>query len=539
MFCAFWGLICAVGLYIYAYATYGKDLPTVDFMKDYSPPTVSRFHAADGQLIDEHATERRLFIPVEAIPRHVLGAFLSAEDKDFYSHSGIDYISLGGAVLNNIKRYQAGRRLVGASTITQQVAKNFLTAGQRSVERKIREAFIAWRLEAEFTKDEILELYLNEVEFGRRSFGLASASLTYFNKSVKDLTVEEAAYLAATLKGPNNYDPETKAEAAKERRDWVIGQMERNGYITDIEALVAKADPVKPNWGYRTNQISASYFSEEVLRQLNQDYGKQLVLEEGLSVRSTLDPQVQDMAERALRKGLNAYDRRHGWRGPLGTIDLSAVDWNVQLVEFEKTPGLTNWKVALVYEVSNQEAKIAFPDETGGFIKLEDLKWARPWLSDQKLGPSVRRAADVLSPGDVVAVTRKSARTATWTLEQIPDLQGAVVVMNPHNGRVQAIVGGYDYEISQFNRATQALRQPGSTFKPFVYLAALDKGKTPESKVLDSPVVVRMDNGEIYKPRNSDGRFLGQQPLRIGLEKSRNLMTLRLAQEIGMDEIVN
>lgn len=532
------GLVLGVGGFVYAYMTYGRDLPSIEFMKAYAPPAITRVHASDGQVIAEYANERRVFVPVESVPEVVKGAFLSAEDKDFYSHGGVDFFSLAGAMVNNFKRWQAGRSLVGASTITQQVAKNFITGDARNVERKAQEAFIAWKLERELSKGEILELYLNEIEFGQRSFGIGAAALTYFNKSLDELTPADAAYLASLPKAPSNYHPVRHKVRALERRNWVLGQMEKNGYLTALETEVARTQDLTVDFTYRTDILRSGYFSDEVKRELDRRFSEVDVKDEGLSVRSTLDPVYQDIAQRALRAGLNEYDRRHGWRGPLGRVATDDVTWEAQLEEIAKTPGLGDWSVAWVFEISGDRATIAFADRTTGYLPLENLTWARPWRPGQKLGPSVRTIRDVLTEGDVIAVSLDDASAATWTLEQIPEAEGALVALDPHTGRVHALVGGYDYARSQFNRATQAKRQPGSTFKPFVYLAALDSGMTPYDKALDSPVVVNLPDGTVYRPQNSDGKFLGAQPLRVGLELSRNLMTLRLAQQVGMDQIV-
>lgn len=531
---------------------FGRTLPDYTQLADYEPPVVTRIHAGDGSLIEEYARQKRLFIPIGAIPKPVIEAFLSAEDKSFYSHGGLDYRGVARAVLTNLRNVVSGRRLVGASTITQQVAKNFLLSSEVSFTRKIKEAILAYRIERAFTKDQILELYLNEIYLGFGSYGVAAASLNYFNKALDELTVEEAAFLAALPKAPNNYHPVRKHAAAVARRNWVLRQMGENGYLTRAEVRAAQAEPLETRRPTRTKIFRADYFSEEVRRELYRVYGGDGLYEAGLSVRTTLDPRLQAISERALRQGLIAYDRRHGWRGPLarfGEGTLADVDaWTAKLDGLDIPLGMDGWQHAVVLEVGDEAARIGLANGSEGLIPLDEMKWARPWLPDQKRGGPVDTPADVLARGDVIAVEKLKTDNAVvgadaetvYALRQVPDVGGAVVALDPHTGRVLAMVGGFSYEISEYNRATQADRQPGSAFKPFVYAAALDAGFTPSSLILDAPFVIDQGMGQgKWKPSNYSDRFYGPSTLRLGLEKSRNLMTVRLAQYIGMERIVD
>lgn len=530
---------------VYAFYHYGKDLPDYAQLADYDPPTVTRIHAGDGHLLKEYATQRRVFVPIQAIPDRVVNAFLSAEDKNFYGHGGIDVLAVFRAALINIRNVGSGRRLVGASTITQQVAKNFLLTNEVSYERKIREAIIALRIEKAFDKHRILELYLNEIYLGQGSYGVAAAALNYFNKSLDELTVGEAAYLAALPKAPNNYNPITKYDAAVARRNWVIERLNEDGHISDEESLEAQAQELVTVASDPTEFVQADFFVEEVRRELARLYGDDALYEGGLSVRTTLDPVLQRLAENALRDGLIAYDRRHGWRGPLDKIDLEAPDWQAAFEERELPGGAAPWYLAVVYGLGKTSAEIQLQNGNKAAIPMAELAWARPWLEGQDVGPEPKKPGDVLAPGDVVLVEPVAKDSEgepypenSYALRQIPEINGALVSMDPHTGRVLAMAGGFSFEQSEFNRATQAWRQPGSAFKPFVYLSAMDSGFTPSTIVLDAPYVVDQGSGKPkWKPDNYSRRFYGPTPLRQGIEKSRNLMTIRLAHSIGMTKI--
>ncbi len=527
----------------YMYYRYGHDLPDHDVVKEYEPKVITRLHAADGSLMAEFAEERRLFIPIEQVPEHVIQAFISAEDKDFYSHGGVDFVSLAKTMVRNVSRATSGQRLAGGSTITQQVAKNFITGDTYTVERKIREAFIAWRLERDLSKDDIIELYLNEIFFGLRAYGLAEASLAYFDKAVADLTVSEASYLASVIKGPSNYEPNDPEELARgmQRRSYVLNQMAENGYITTEDADALR--DVVPAFDLQVRSNAAAtdetgYFSTEAYRQLSKTYGPEVVRTEGLSVRTTMDPKLQELAQRVLRDGLMDYDRRHGYRGPLGFVDNN--NWEAELAAAELPYDTLDFRPAAVLQMQDREALIGFEDGTTGFVPFEGYRWAKIKIDDDTVGRSPSLPRDVMAIGDIILTSPRGA--GAYNLEQTPEIEGALVALDPHTGRILALVGGYAYDPSRgaLNRATQAERQPGSTFKPFVYLAAMEQGFSPNSTVLDNPWIIpaRGQDEEDWRPQNYDGTFWGRQPLYAGLEWSRNLMTVRLANEVGMDRIV-
>ncbi|MBF0373292.1 MAG: penicillin-binding protein 1A [Alphaproteobacteria bacterium] len=530
--------ILAAGGVLALFWHYGRDLPDYHQLAHYEPPVTTRVYAGDGRLVAEYAVEKRSFVPLEAMPKLVVRAFLSAEDKSYFSHPGIDFMGIGRAMLTNMRNVAEDKRLVGASTITQQVAKNFLLTNERSFERKIKEMILAFRIEKTFTKEHILELYLNEIYLGMGSYGVAAAAVNYFDKGLDHLGIAEAAYLAALPKAPNNYNPLKNYAAAKERRDWVIGRMAEDGYIGVAEAEAAKNEPLSLRRRPETELVtSGDYFAEDIRRDLAARYGESALYRGGLLVRSTLDPKLQGLAGQALRRGLLDYDRRHGWRGPLTRL-TAGPGWPAQLAAVPMPQGVPEWRLALVLSVSDTAAEIGLVGGTLGRIPFEEMKWARPALEDQRFGPPPKRPGDVVKAGDVVLVEPVKEPDGVYGLRQAPKVEGALVAVDPHTGRVLAMVGGFAFARSEFNRATQALRQPGSAFKPFVYLAALDNGYTPSSLVLDGPIVLEQGPGlPKWKPSNYSGDFLGPTTLRVGIEKSRNLMTVRLAQAVGMETI--
>jgi penicillin-binding protein 1A len=523
-----------------------SDLPDYDKLAKYEPPVMTRVHAADGQLVAEYAHERRLYLPIQAIPDRLKAAFISAEDKNFYQHSGLDYYGIARALIQNLHAFGSGQRLVGASTITQQVAKNFLLTSDQTIDRKIKEAILALRIEQAYSKDKILELYMNEIFLGLGAYGVAAAALQYFDKSVHELTLAECAYLGALPKGPNNYNPFRYPERALERRNWVIDRMVENGYATAAEGEAAKKEPL----GVKTRATSphifaADYFVEEVRRELNDMYGEKTLYEGGLSVRTSLDPAIQVMARQSLIDGLVKYDEAHGWRGPVAHIDglTAGADWGPKLGGVPALSDLVEWRLAVVLSVDSDKAEIGLQparDPTGavgkardtGVIPFEQMKWVKRIVGQKK---AVKGADSILSVGDVVYVEKADkGGDDTYQLRQVPEVEGALVVMDPHTGRVLAMVGGFSYAESQFNRATQALRQPGSSFKPLVYAAALDNGYTPSSVIMDAPLSIDQGTGEVWEPENYGNDFLGPATLRTGIELSRNVMTVRLAQDMGM-----
>jgi penicillin-binding protein 1A len=541
--------IAGGGGVIYVFFHYGRGLPEYSQLADYEPPTVTRVHAGDGRLLAEYATEKRVFVPIEAIPRRVVNAFLSAEDKNFFDHPGVDFVSVLRAIVTNLANLGGGRRPVGASTITQQVAKNFLLTNEVSIERKIKEAILAFRIEQAFTKETILELYLNEIYLGSGSYGVAAAALNYFNKSLDELTIGEAAYLAALPKAPNNYHPVYRHEAAVARRNWVVGRMVEDRRITAEEATEAEAEALVVRRRDDTEVVEAEYFAEETRRELARLYGDDGLYAGGLSVRTTLDPRLQKIANRVLREGLIYYDRRHGWRGALQEIDLGdGADVVAQLQAIERPVGIDeSWQLAAVLATDAAQAQIRLADGSAGHIPMAELKWARKWIEGQRIGNEPKRPSDVLQPGQVVLVEAVSEGDGGETLEadsfalrQLPNVNGGLVALDPHTGRVLAMAGGFSYARSEFNRVTQARRQPGSAFKPFVYLAGLDSGFTPATMILDAPFVLDQGAGlGKWKPSNYSKEFYGPTPMRVGIEKSRNLMTVRLAQTIGMEKVVD
>jgi len=524
---------------------YSKDLPDYSQLQDYEPPVMTRVHAADGSLVAEYARERRLYLPIQAVPKLVIHAFLAAEDKNFYEHGGLDFIGITRAALSYVQNLGSNRRPQGASTITQQVAKNFLLTNEVSFSRKIKEALLALKIERTYSKDKILELYLNEIYLGLGAYGVASASLAYYDKSVNELTIPEAAYLAALPKGPALFHPFRQRERALERRNWVIDRMAEAGWIKPADAEAAK----KTGLGVSTkptvaHTFSAEYFAEEVRRELYDRYGEKKLYEGGLSVRTTLDTKMQAIARKVLTDGLIKYDEAHGWRGPAGKIDIAG-DWGIKLAEVKTLNDVAPWRGAVVLEVTDQSARVGLQpgrDLAGrvdrardiGIVPLENMKWAKV------SGKAPTKVGQVLSPGDVVYVEPDDKKDGQYRLRQVPEVSGAMVVEDPQTGRVLAMVGGFSYDQSQFNRATQALRQPGSSFKPIVYATALDNGYTPSSLVLDAPI--ELDQGPglgVWKPENYEQNFFGPSTLRFGIEHSRNVMTVRLAQDVGMPLIAD
>lgn len=520
------------------------DLPDYQQLAEYEPPIMSRVHAGDGLLIAEYAREHRVFVPIDNIPQEVVHAFISAEDKSFYDHGGLDLRGILRAAISNIGNVMGGRRLEGASTITQQVAKNFLLSSEQRIERKVREIVLSRRIERAFTKDQILELYLNEIYLGNRSYGIAAAALNYFGKSLDELDLHEIAYLAALPKGPANYHPERRREAAIERRNWVIGRMRENGYVTAEAATEAQAQPLQVvDRLSGATYTAAEYFVENVRREVFSIYGEDELYDGGLSIRTTLDTTMQLAARRALRDGLESYDRRHGYRGALATIELGE-GWTERLAETEIPRDLDEgWLPAVVLSVSDRSATIGLLSGEEGTIPFSELEWARETLPDGEIGEEITSAREVLSEGDVILVEVRTDEGGNpvdgeYGLRQVPAINGGIMAMDPHTGRVLAMVGGYSFQHSQFNRATQARRQPGSAFKPFAYAAALDNDYTPASLILDAPFVASGGADErFYMPQNYSERYYGMSTLRLGLELSRNVMTVRLAQEMGMRPI--
>jgi penicillin-binding protein 1A len=534
---------------------YGRDLPSHESLAQYTPPTISRIYSGQGRLIDEFAKERRLFAPADTIPPLIKQAFISAEDKNFYTHEGYDLRGIGAAAVDAVRT--RGKDVRGASTITQQVMKNFLLSGDRRAERKIKEIILAARLEETLPKEKILELYLNEIFLGQNSYGVAAASQTYFNKTLSELAPHEAAFLASLPKAPSDYHPVRRKDRLMQRRNFVLREMKENGYITQAVYESEVAQPLRSVQNgdfesFKAELPPRDYFTDEIRRQLSENFGEGEFFTGGLTVRATIDNEMQPIAAQALQQQLEEYDRGVGiWRGTGKTIPADQLTdeatWREALanIRVSRDVVLENpWYPAVVLNVGGSDARIGIEgvDETaeGHFITAKDVQWARKRLSDGKLASKAKVAGDLLEVGDVVLVRRMTSDDdgsfIRWTLRQIPEVQGGFVAMDANTGRVIAMQGGFSYQASVFNRATQAKRQPGSSFKPFVYAAALDSGYTPATIVVDAPIEINTPQG-MWRPRNSSNKFYGPTPLRTGIEQSRNLMTIRLAQEVGMDVV--
>jgi penicillin-binding protein 1A len=552
----FFGFLFAFGSLIFLIAIgaisgllyhFSQDLPDYSTLQNYEPPVMTRVHATDGQLLAEYAHERRLYLPIQAVPKLIINAFISAEDKNFYEHAGLDFGGVARAGMLYVQNMGTGRRPQGASTITQQVAKNMLLTPERSFSRKIKEALLALKIERTYSKDKILELYLNQIYLGFSSYGVAAAALLYFDKSVHELTVAEAAYLAALPKAPTTLHPFRQHDRAVERRNWVIDRMVENGYVAAAVGEKAKKDPLtitqRPTGAHI---IAADYFAEDVRREILEKYGETKLYEGGLSVRATLDPKMQVIAHKALSDGLVRYDEGQGFRGPITKIDISG-DWGIKLADVRAFADIVPWRLAVVLETNDQSARIGLQpgrepggavlrDRLIGNIPLDGVKWVRASTAKNPI-----KVGTVVAPGDVVYVEPLGKDSNQYKLRQIPEVSGGMAVMDPLTGRVLALVGGFSFDQSQFDRSTQALRQPGSSFKPFVYSAALDNGYTPSSIVLDAPIEIDQGPGiGIWRPENyANGKYAGPATLRFGIEQSRNLMTVRLAQDIGMPLIAD
>jgi penicillin-binding protein 1A len=530
---------------------YSKDLPDYSQLQDYEPPVMTRVHASDGALLAEYSKERRLYLPIQAVPKIVINAFLAAEDKNFYEHGGIDFSGMARAAVLFAQNYGSNKRPQGASTITQQVAKNFLLTNEVSFTRKIKEALLAMRIERAYSKDKILELYLNEIYLGLSAYGVAAASLVYFDKSVNELTIAEAAYLAALPKAPSSLHPIRNRDRAIERRNYVIDRLLENGWIKQADADASRKDPlIVTNRANAAHIFAGEYFAEEVRRDVFERYGEKKLYEGGLSVRTTLDPKLQVMARKTMTNGLINFDEAQGWRGAVSKLDISG-DWGVKLADVKSLSDISPWRMAVVLETSDQSARIGFQpgrelggavlkDRQTGNITLAGVKWAKAASGPTRF-KTPTAVSQVLQPGDVIYADPLIDKDGTpvegqFRLRQYPEVSGAMVVMDPWTGRVLAMVGGFSFDQSQFNRATQAYRQPGSSFKPLVYSAAMDNGYTPSTVVVDAPIEIDQGQGAgVWRPENySTGKYYGPQTLRMALQRSLNTVTVRLAQDVGM-----
>ena len=517
---------------------FSSDLPNYRFLENYKPPVSTKVYNNNGEISADFAIQKRTFISINTIPPFVINAFLSAEDKNFFEHAGIDARGIIRAIFKNIKNIAIGQRLEGASTITQQVAKNFLLTSEVSFSRKIKEAILAFRIEKYLSKNRILELYLNEIFLGERSYGIASASMTYFDKSLKELSVSEAALLATLPKAQSLYNPYRSLSAAIKRKDWVLERMFENNFLNKNEYALAVKEEIVLKKRKLDFYKESLFFTEEVRRFLFDKYGEDTLYKRGLYVKTSLDNELQRIATNALRKNLELYDKRHGWRGPVKNIK-NTEEWklNLNTIKFDE---INNWKLALVKNVSSNYAEIETSENNKTVkLQLEDLKWARKFINSDTLGPIISDVNQVLQINDLIWV-EQSEDNKKWYLRQIPDVNGSVVILNPWNGRIYSMVGGYSFDLSQFNRSSQAMRQPGSALKPFVYASALDNGYQPNTILLDAPYVNEQPKelGK-WKPDNYGNKFYGKKTLRSGVEQSRNLMTVRLAEAIGNEKILD
>jgi len=503
---------------------YSNSIPDYKFLKNYKPPVSSKVYSGDGELVADFSKEKRIFVPYNSIPKNVINSFLSAEDKNFFSHPGVDAKGVLRALINNISNIISSKRLEGASTITQQVAKNFLLTNEVSINRKVKEAILAFRIERALSKQRILELYLNQIYLGSGAYGVAAASLEYFDKSIKDLNYAETALLAALPKAPSKYNPYRNIELAKFRRDLVLKNLFENKHISLETYNKFKFEKIKLNKIKKVFLEDAQYYIEDVRKNVIGTLTYDKVYKQGFNINTPIDLALQRIATKALRDGLVAYDKRKGWRGPLFNKNYSE-NWNNDLKKYNLENSI-DWKLAIVKKLNKFSAEIQTEDKHEGKIEFQDISWTK------------KEFDELLNVGDIVYV--KKIDDKIYSLKQLPKINGGIVVMDPYTGRVLALSGGFSFKKSEFNRATQALRQPGSAFKPFVYALALENNYTPTSLILDAPIV--LDQGEdlkMWKPENYGKKFYGPSTLRTGLEKSRNLMTVRIAQNLGIKKIVN
>ena len=517
------GLLSAFSVLAVLWA-FSNNLPDYKFLKSYKPSVSSKVYSGDGELVNDFSTEKRIFVPYNAISEKVINSFLSAEDKNFYSHPGVDAKGVLRAVIKNISNIASSRRLEGASTITQQVAKNFLLTNEVSLNRKIKEAILAFRIERALSKERILELYLNQIYLGGGAYGVASASLEYFDKSISELNYDETALLAALPKAPSRYNPYKDIELAKFRRDLVLKNLYENDYIDKIQYKKFINKKILLKKRKKTFTEDTSYYVEDIRKNVVDQLGFEMVYKQGLNISTPINLDLQKIAIKSLRDGLISYDKRKGWRGPL-LREKKITNWKDDLEKFE-LEGSINWNLAIIKKVDKFSVEIETKNNLNGIIKYENISWIKKEFNE------------ILKVGDVIYV--ENLINNIFSLRQLPLANGGIVVMDPFTGRVLALSGGFSFKKSEFNRATQALRQPGSAFKPFIYALALENGYTPSTLILDAPLVLEQGYDlKMWKPENYGKKFYGPSTLRMGLEKSRNLMTVRIAQDLGLKKIVN
>ncbi|MBT5828000.1 MAG: PBP1A family penicillin-binding protein [Alphaproteobacteria bacterium] len=544
---------------------FSSTIPNYKNLANYNPPVTSRLYANDGTLADEFALQKRSYVPIKFIPLTIQNAFLAAEDSNFYNHAGIDLYAITRAMWQNVFRYKEGKNFIGASTITQQVVKNILLTKERTITRKIKEAILAVKISRIMSKERVLELYLNEIYLGKRSYGVATASLNYFNKSLENLSLAESAFLAALPKAPSSLDPEKNYQKALERRNWVINRMFQDDLITGSEKDLALATPIITNKYEQKTLLSSGSFSSYVRNELTEKFGEDNILEEGLVIQSTLNPKIQNIALKSLRKGLVAYDRKNGYRGALQNIDIttehefasveyfSFLTQKLKEINFPKTNNIEKWELAIIYAVNENNLDIFLKNNNNqpAIIAFRDLKWATTLTKkiDEETGEEIsflkelERLSETFNVGDIILVRKKTKQTKAnilhYDLMQMPEVNGAVIAINPHNGAINAMVGGYNDFKTDYNRAVQAKRQPGSIIKPFTYLAALENNISPNALIIDDEVRMQKEDGTYWVPMNYSNKFYGPTPMRLGLEKSRNVVTIRLAELVGLNKIAD
>ena len=503
---------------------FSNNLPDYKFLKNYKAPVSSKVYSGDGELVSDFSTEKRIFVPYNAIPEKIINSFLSAEDKNFFNHPGVDAKGVLRAIINNISNVLSSKRLEGASTITQQVAKNFLLTNEVSLNRKIKEAILAFRIERALSKERILELYLNQIYLGGGTYGVAAASLEYFDKPITDLTYVESALLAALPKAPSRYNPYKNKKLAKFRRDLVIKNLLDNNFINSAQYNSFIREEIKLKKRKKILLENSLYYVEDVRKGILDKFGYNKVYKEGLNIKTPLDLNLQTIATEALRDGLIAYDKRKGWRGPIDNKVYSEV-WSKDLKKL-KLEKVFNWDLAIVKNINKFSIEIETDKNETGIIEYKDINWIK------------KETSEIFKKGDIIFV--KKIKKGIYSLKQIPEVNGSIVVMDPFTGRVLAMTGGFSFKQSEFNRASQALRQPGSAFKPFIYALALENDYTPSSLVLDAPLVLEQGTDlKLWKPQNYGKKFYGLSTLRTGIEKSRNLMTVRISQDLGLNKIVD
>jgi len=503
---------------------FSNNLPDYKFLKNYKPPVSSKVYSGEGELVNDFSTEKRIFVPYKSIPKKVINSFLSAEDKNFFSHPGVDAKGVLRAIINNISNILTSKRLEGASTITQQVAKNFLLTNEVSLNRKLKEAILAFRIERALSKDRILELYLNQIYLGEGTYGVASASLEYFDKSISELNYEEAALLAALPKAPSRYNPYKNIELAKFRRNLVLKNLFENNYIDLKKYKEFINNEITLKKRKKIYLEDTQYYVEDIRKNVIDKLGFDKVYKQGLNINTPINLNLQKIATKSLREGLISYDKRNGWRGPLLNKNISK-EWFKDLDKFKLEKSI-NWNLAIIKKINKFSIEIETDTKVEGLIKYENISWTK------------KDFEELFQPGDIIYV--ENIDTNNFALRQLPQINGGIVVMDPFTGRVIALSGGFSFKKSEFNRATQAFRQPGSAFKPFIYALALENGYTPSTLILDAPLVLEQGSDlKMWKPENYGKKFYGPSTLRMGLEKSRNLMTVRIAQNLGLKKIVN